>query len=96
MIAAFDRKFRKALWLLMIPDPIKERSYCSCQENDGSNDGVPQGREKYFHRDSNQSKQGCIFRLTCSHPELTEDHVLTSAYVNFFRTATRNAKNKSV
>ena len=21
-------------------------------------------------------KQGCIFRLTCSHPELTEDHVL--------------------
>ena len=27
------------------------------------------------------SYQGCIFRLTCSHPELTEDHVLTSAYV---------------
>ena len=25
--------------------------------------------------------QGCIFRLMCSHPELTEDHVLTSAYV---------------
>ena len=23
--------------------------------------------------------QGCIFRLTCSYPELTEDHVLTSA-----------------
>ena len=23
--------------------------------------------------------QGCIFRLTCSHPELTKDHVLTSA-----------------
>ena len=22
-------------------------------------------------------KQGCIFRLTCSYPELTEDHVLT-------------------
>ena len=39
---------------------------------------------------------GCIFRLTCSHPELTEDHVLTSAYVKFFRTVTRNAVNKSV
>ena len=25
--------------------------------------------------------KGCIFRLTCSHPELTEDHELTSAYV---------------
>ena len=40
--------------------------------------------------------QGCIFRLTCSHPELTEDHVLTSAYVKIFRTVTRNATNKSV
>ena len=40
-----------------------------------------------------QLKQGCIFRLTCSHPELTEDHVLTSAYVKIF---TRNAVNKSV
>ena len=28
--------------------------------------------------------QGCIFRLKCSHAELTKDHVLTSAYVNFF------------
>ena len=25
------------------------------------------------------ASQRCIFRLTCSHPELTEDHVLTSA-----------------
>ena len=40
--------------------------------------------------------QGCIFRLTCSYPELTKDHVLTSAYVNIFRTVTRNALNKSV
>ena len=40
--------------------------------------------------------QGCIFRLTCSHPELTEDHVLTSANVKIFRTVTRNAVNKSV
>ena len=42
------------------------------------------------------SGQGCIFRLTCSYPELTEDHVLTSAYVKMFRTVTGNAINKSV
>ena len=41
-------------------------------------------------------KQGCIFRLTCSHPELTKDHVITSAYVKIFRTVTRNAANKNV
>ena len=40
--------------------------------------------------------QGCIFRLTCSHRELTTDHVLISAYINFFRTVTRNSVNKSV
>ena len=40
--------------------------------------------------------QGCIFRVTCSYPELTEDHVLTSACVKIFRTVTRNAVNKSV
>ena len=40
--------------------------------------------------------QGCIFRLTCSHRDLTKDHVLTSAYVNFLRTVTRNVVNKSV
>ena len=40
--------------------------------------------------------QGCIFRLTCSYPELTEDHVLPSAQVKIFRTVTRNAVNKSV
>ena len=40
--------------------------------------------------------QRCIFRLTCSHRELTEDRVLTSAYVKFFRTVTRNAVNESV
>ena len=27
------------------------------------------------------SLQGCIFRLTCSHHELTKDHVLTNANV---------------
>ena len=32
----------------------------------------------------------------CSYPELTKDHVLTSAYVYIFRTVTRNAVNKSV
>ena len=40
--------------------------------------------------------QGCIFPLTCSHPELTKDHVLESAYVKIFRTVTRNAVKKSV
>ena len=39
--------------------------------------------------------QGCISCGTCSCPELTEDHVLTSAYVKIFRTVTRNAVNKS-
>ena len=40
--------------------------------------------------------QGFIFRLTCSYPELTEDHVLTSAYVKIFGTDTKNAVNKNV
>ena len=39
--------------------------------------------------------QGCIFRLTCTQSELTQNHVLTSAYVKFFRIVTRNAVNKS-
>ena len=39
--------------------------------------------------------QGCISCGTCSYPELTEDHVLTSAYVKIFRIVTRNAVNKS-
>ena len=39
--------------------------------------------------------QGCISCGTCSYPELTEDHVLTSAFVKIFRIATRNAINKS-
>ena len=39
--------------------------------------------------------QGCISCVTCSYPELTEDHVLTSAYVRIFRIVTRNAVNKS-
>ena len=40
--------------------------------------------------------QGCISCGTCSYPKLTEDHVLTSAYVKIFRTVTRNAVKKSV
>ena len=40
--------------------------------------------------------QGCIYRLTCSHSELTKDHVLTSAHVKIFRTVTLNAVNKNV
>ena len=43
-----------------------------------------------------RSVQGCISCGMCSYPELTKDHVLTSAYVNIFRTVTRNAVNKSV
>ena len=39
--------------------------------------------------------QGCISCGTCSYPELTEDHVLTSACVKIFRIVTRNAVNKS-
>jgi len=39
--------------------------------------------------------QGCISCGTRSYPELTEDHVLTSAYVKIFRIVTRNAVNKS-
>ena len=42
------------------------------------------------------TSQGCIFRLTCSHPELTKDHVLTSACIKFFIIVTRNVVNKSV
>ena len=53
--------------------------------------GNPYCGQKHGHHG-----QGCIFRLTCSHPELTEDHVLISAYVKIFRTVTRNAVNKSV
>ena len=41
-------------------------------------------------------RQGCISCGPCSCPELTEDHVLPSAYVEIFRTVTRNAVNKSV
>ena len=41
-------------------------------------------------------QQGCISCGMSSYPELTKDHMLTSAYVNTFRTVTRNAVNKSV
>ena len=50
----------------------------------------------WWYEDRHIIIQGCIFCLTCSYPELTKDHVLTSAYVNIFRTVTRNALNKSV
>ena len=46
-------------------------------------------------RDEKGVMQDCIFRLTRSYPELTEDHVLTSAYVKMFRTVTRYAVNNS-
>ena len=35
---------------------------------------------------NNCTEQGCISCGMCSYPELTKDHVLTSAYVNIFRT----------
>ena len=38
--------------------------------------------------------QGCVSCVTCSYPELTEDHVLTRAYVKIFRIVTINAINK--
>ena len=50
----------------------------------------------FFIRPETDHCQGCIFRLTCSHHELTKDHVLTSAYVQISRTVTRNAVNKNV
>ena len=40
--------------------------------------------------------QGCIFRWTCSHRELTKYHVLTSAYGKIFITVTRHAVNRGV
>ena len=48
-----------------------------------------------FIRIASTRRQGCISCGTCSYPELTEDHVLTSAYVKIFRIVTRNAVNKS-
>ena len=48
-----------------------------------------------LHQTLNGYNQGCISCETCSYPELTEDHVLTSAYVKVFRIVTRNAANKS-
>ena len=51
---------------------------------------------QYFQNYPEYSRQGCIFRLKCSHPQVTEDHVLTSAYVKTFRTVRSNAVNKSV
>ena len=47
---------------------------------------VAQGGDTYHHKlnrhqeKSSCCQQGCINRGTCSHPELTQDQVLTSAY----------------
>ena len=54
------------------------------------------GQIHLFTKNPKDKIQGCISCLTCSYPELTEDHVLTSAYVKIFRNVTRNAVNKSV
>ena len=53
-------------------------------------------KEYLFSATSVTRLQGCIFRSTCSHPELTKDHVLTSACVEIFKTVTTNAVNKSI
>ena len=61
--------------------------------------GVPpqEVNDRYYPQHLNYTVmyQGCISCGTCSYPELTEDHVLTSAYVKIFRIVTRNAVNKS-
>ena len=49
-----------------------------------------------YGENTSHTYQGCISCGTCSYLELTEDHVLTSAYVKFLRTVMRNAVNKSV
>ena len=63
---------------------------------------APDLNDQHFLEDQNsiigqafqsQYSQGCISCGMCSHPELTKDHVLTSAYVKIFRTVTRNAIN---
>ena len=54
------------------------------------------GHQHQHHHRYHHYHQGSIFRFTCSHRELTKDHVLTSAYVKIFKTVTRNAVNKSV
>ena len=55
-------------------------------------DGIGWLEASALHSHSLFCPQACIFRLTCSYPELTKDHVLTSAYVKIF---TRNALNSS-
>ena len=54
------------------------------------------GNCEHKSKNAHTNRQGCISCGMCSYPELTKDHVLTSAYVNIFRTVTRNAVNKSV
>ena len=76
---------------------LKYLFFCPCN-NKNYFHHQPHSNNEYhqYHHHHHHGHQGCIFRLTCSYPELTKDHVLTSAYVNIFRTATRNALNKSV
>ena len=70
---------------------ISLRYFVSLLPPISSNDVVNLEWAQYY-----DDEQGCVFCLACSHPELTKDHVLTSAYVKIFRTVTRNAVNKSV
>ena len=86
--------FFSSLFLIFIGVSCKKSGFL---DENVSNSSL-QCIEYLFHNPGNDkySAQGCIFRLTCSYPELTKDHVLTSAYVNIFRTVTRNAAKKSV
>ena len=54
------------------------------------------GKSQKDERWQTISGTGVHFTLTCSHHELTKDHLLKSAYGKIFRTFTRNAVNKSV
>ena len=55
-------------------------------------------QEKFWLQRSggSEQRQGYINRGTCSYPEPTSCHVLTSAYVTIFWAVARNAVNKSV
>ena len=50
-------------------------------------DPIPYQFCSFFIGPESDYCQGCIFRLTCSHHELTKDHVFTSACVNFLESS---------
>ena len=86
--------FESAGCKIVLPSHGVVRQFCTAQLC--TRKVVPRTIWQQDSKNRQFGNQGCIFRLTCSHPELTEDHVLTSVYVKNFRTVTRNAVNKSV